>query len=132
MADATHACFTLFETGGSIPPDMLGLALRALGKTPSEEEVKEMGANGGVDEAQFKALSEGIVPPTKEEVGEAFSTFDMHGNGYMAFDDLKNVMVNLGEGLNPEEVAGMDAKCGKDADGQVNIQYFVDVLMTEF
>lgn len=72
------------------------------------------------------------VPPTKEEVGEAFSTFDMHGNGYMAFDDLKNVMVNLGEGLNPEEVAGMDAKCGKDADGQVNIQYFVDVLMTEF
>lgn len=72
--------------------------MRALGLTPSDEEVREMGASGAVDEAAFKGLVESFQSPSKEMVHEAFSTFDTHGNGYISYTELAHIMKQLGDG----------------------------------
>lgn len=50
---------------------------------------------------------------------EAFSVFDMHNNGYIGLDELKHLMSKLGEGLNPEEVEGMEKATAYDSEKQV-------------
>eukprot|EP00038_Savillea_parva_P005927 m.160704 g.160704 ORF g.160704 m.160704 type:complete len:136 (-) comp11983_c0_seq1:163-570(-) len=135
MADDYAAdCFELFDTSnsGAIGASQVGPALRALGKTPSEEEIKELLAGRqAIDLAAFNEMASQIVAPTKEEVLEAFSTFDMNSNGYIALDELKSLMKNLGEGLNEQEIAGMEKVAAADDEQQVNIRHMVDQLMQE-
>ena len=76
---------------------------------------------------EFTAECGKVTAPSSDEVLEAFSTFDMHGNGFIALDELVGVMQNLGEGLKPKELDGMKAACGADAENHVNILHFVDV-----
>mmetsp|Transcript_4270 Transcript_4270/g.10837 ORF Transcript_4270/g.10837 Transcript_4270/m.10837 type:complete len:135 (-) Transcript_4270:68-472(-) len=134
MGDYTNDCFELFDTQGSgtITAAQVGPALRALGKTPSEEELKELLAGAGnINLETFKSMADKIVAPAKEEVLEAFSTFDTNSNGYIALDELKNLMKNLGEGLNEEEISGMEKVAAADDENQVNIRHMVDQLMQE-
>ena len=45
---------------------------------------------------------------------------------------LSCVSVCRAAGLSPEQLAGMDAACAQDEDGQVNIKFFVDKLCSEY
>jgi hypothetical protein len=40
-------------------------------------------------------------------------------NSYIALDELKNLMKNLGEGLNENEIAGMEKVAAADDENQV-------------
>jgi hypothetical protein len=50
---------------------------------------------------------------------------------YIALSELKNLMKNLGEGLNDEEITGMEKVAQADDEDQVNIRHMVDQLMQE-
>ena len=56
----------------------------------------------------------------------------MHGNGYIAYPELEKIMTSLGEGMSAAEVTGMEKASGKDAENQVNIRHFVDVLHANY
>jgi len=129
LAEHCEAAFQLFQEGGGIPAAQFGNALRAVGTTPSEEDVQELldGA-GTVDLAKFKESAEAVETVDKEMCTESFSVFDTNSNGYIALPELTHLMKNLGEGLDEASLAGMATAAAADSDGQVNIRAFVDVL----
>ena len=57
---------------------------------------------------------------TDEEIKEAFRVFDKDCDGFISAEELKLVMINLGEKLTDEEVAEMIREVDVDGDGQVN------------
>lgn len=52
-------------------------------------------------------------------------------SSYISLSELKNLMKNLGEGLNDEEIQGMEKVAAADDEEQVNIRHMVDQLMQE-
>ena len=51
---------------------------------------------------------------SEEEIRETFKVFDKDGNGFISPDDLRLVMINLGEKLTDEEVEEMIREAGQD------------------
>ena len=56
----------------------------------------------------------------EQELKEAFQVFDKDGNGYISKEELRHVMINLGEKLTDDEVDEMMREADTDGDGQVN------------
>eukprot|EP00041_Stephanoeca_diplocostata_P004979 m.54208 g.54208 ORF g.54208 m.54208 type:complete len:135 (+) comp15491_c0_seq1:71-475(+) len=134
MTNYLPHCFDLFDKNGegSIPAASLGPALRALGKAPSEEQVQEMLAGASsVNLEQFTAFAGQVEEPAKDDVMEAFATFDTNNNGYIALPELKHLMKSLGEGLSDAEIQGLVKVAAADDEDQVNIRHLVDQLMQD-
>lgn len=132
LKDHCEAAFQLFQQGGGIPAADFGNALRAVGTTPSEEDIAELldGA-ASADLAKFVESAEAVEKVDKEMCSESFSVFDTNSNGYISLPELTHLMKNLGEGLSEDQLAGMSTAAAADSDGQVNIRAFVDVLFSE-
>jgi len=128
------ACFDLFDVGGTGTVDgveAIGKAYRALGYAPSEEELAEsLAGSTSIDLPKFKDMSTNFGTPQTDEVLEAFSTFDMNGNGYIALKELTHLMANLGEGLSEQHIEAMKAASEPDDEGQVNIRHFVSKILS--
>ena len=58
----------------------------------------------------------------KDEMLEAFKTFDRDGNGFINKAELRYVMVNIGEKLTDHEVEEMMREADMDGDGQLNYE----------
>ncbi|KAK3092570.1 hypothetical protein FSP39_004523 [Pinctada imbricata] len=65
-----------------------------------------------------------IMEP-KEELLDAFKTFDRDGNGFISAEELKHVMGSMGDVLSDSEVKAMIREADMDGDGQINYKgYF--------
>ncbi|KAF2287792.1 hypothetical protein GH714_002992 [Hevea brasiliensis] len=64
-----------------------------------------------------------------EELKEAFKVFDKDQDGYISPDELRHVMINLGEKLTDEELEQMIKEADLDGDGQVNYEEFVRMML---
>lgn len=89
--------------------------------------MQELCGGRTVDLATFTQLANKIDTPSHEEVLEAFSVFDTAGQGYIALGELKHLMKALGEGLSDNELKGLEAAAGADAENQVNVRHLVYV-----
>ncbi|CAL5413408.1 unnamed protein product [Camellia sinensis] len=94
-------------------------------KTEKNEEEAKLGLFG--IEKYTKGLKE---TDAEEELKEAFKVFDKDQNGYISANELRHVMINLGEKLTDEEVDQMIKEADLDGDGQVNYEEFVKMMMT--
>jgi len=130
--------FELFDkdNSGSVSAEELGAVMKALGHTPSEQELKDMinevdlDGNGEIDFNEFleMMMRKRKETPPLEELREAFKLFDMDGNGTISAFELKSVMKNLGEELSEKEVAEMIREADLDGDGEVNFDEFVKMM----
>lgn len=95
--------------------------------------ISEVDANGNgtIEFGEFLALMARKMKETdaEEELKEAFKVFDKDQNGYISANELRNVMINLGEKLTDEEVEQMIREADIDGDGQVNYEEFVRMMM---
>ncbi|CAA7399175.1 unnamed protein product [Spirodela intermedia] len=132
--------FCLFDKDGdgAITLEELATVIRSLGPTPTEEELLDMVEEADVDSSgtvDFREFLSIMAIKTKEvnaeeELDEAFKVFDKDQDGYISADELRNVMVSLGEKLTDEEVEQMIREADVDGDGQVNFDEFVRIMMT--
>ncbi|XP_052766857.1 calmodulin-beta-like, partial [Mya arenaria] len=131
--------FNLFDKDGdgTIDTKELGNAMKAMGQSPTEEELRDMIAevdadgSGSIDFNEFcammvKKMNEGTDP--EEEMREAFKVFDTDGSGTITVDELKQVMQNLGEKLTKEELDEMIREADKDGDGEIDYAEFVSMM----
>ena len=79
--------------------------------------------NGKLDFSEFLIMMANKMKDeneNKEELKQAFETFDKDGNGFITADELRHAMTNLGETLTDEEVEQMMKEADVDGDGQIN------------
>ncbi|CAF0731506.1 unnamed protein product [Adineta steineri] len=64
------------------------------------------------------------------ELRDAFRLFDRDNSGYITINELKQVMLNMGEKLNQEELEDMMREADVNRDGKLDYQEFVQKLLS--
>ena len=109
---------------------------KSLGQSPSEEELAKMvrcadtDGNGTIDFEEFACLMAHMManhesPQAQmERLQNAFSIFDSDNSGSISADEMKRVMLNLGEPVSQEDVEDIVETFDKDNDGTINLDEF--------
>ncbi|GKU85864.1 hypothetical protein SLE2022_250070 [Rubroshorea leprosula] len=130
--------FCLFDNDadGCITVEELATVIRSLDQNPTEKELQDMiteadtDGNGTIEFVEFLNLMAKKMKETdaEEELKEVFQVFDKDQDGYISANELRQVMINLGEKLSDEEVEQMIKEADLDGDGQVDYDEFVKLM----
>ncbi|KAL3578110.1 hypothetical protein D5086_019614 [Populus alba] len=118
--------FCLFDKDGDgcITVEELATVIRSLDQNPTEEELLDMISEVDSDR---NGTIERLM--RRKSLRRRFKVFDKDQNGYISANELRHVMINLGEKLTDEEVEQMIKEADLDGDGQVNYDEFVKMMM---
>lgn len=128
--------YNIFDQDGNgrISAAELGEIFLSVGQKPSQHKLQEMinevQENEDDDEITFEQFLKMVRKrmkdvDTEEELIEAFKFFDTEGTGLIQVEELKQMMLNLGETLDPEELEEVIMEADEDNDGYVNYEEFV-------
>jgi len=134
-------CFNLFDAKkqGYLEKDQLGPVLRALGKNPTEKELKEILAEIGnekIDQNRVKTLyrTKKLRSPQDQdkEMRDAFKALDKESNGKVQEAELRQILGNLGDALTSQEVNALMREVKVDANGGIDYNDFVSMLVNNY
>lgn len=130
--------FAIYDlnSDGIISTREFSLVMRALGLNPTEAELLnfihdiDTDKDGAINFEEFaNFMVDKLKPMNREEdLIEAFKVFDIEGKGYIAAEELRRVMTNLGEKLTDVEVNEMVREADIDGDGVINYVDFVKMM----
>ena len=132
--------FNLFDADGSGSIDLkeMRVAMKALGFTPSAEEVRKMVAevdadgSGSISFEEFQALmsQKAETRDPKEVIKEIFELLDLQGKGLIDLSDLQRVAAELSltEKLTKETLGKMLVLADVNGDGVVDLSDFIKTL----
>ncbi|XP_063428905.1 calmodulin-beta-like [Mytilus trossulus] len=130
--------FGLFDKdkNGQITSAELGTVMRSLGQNPTNADITEMiqevdsDGSGTINFDEFKKMMGKKMENSDpvEDLREAFKIFDKNNDGKIDPNELKKVMVNIGEKLTDEEANEMIKEADVDGDGKVNYEEFVTMM----
>ncbi|KDO48936.1 hypothetical protein CISIN_1g031616mg [Citrus sinensis] len=138
IAEFQEAFSMLDKDGdGCITFEELASAIKSLDQNPTEEELRNMinevdlDGNGTIEFLEFLKLMATKMKENEaqEELKEAFKVFDKDQDGYISPNELRHVMMNLGEKLTDEELEQMILEADSDGDGQVNYEEFARMML---
>lgn len=123
---------------GKISSSELGSIMGSLGQPTSEEELDNMICEVDGDGDGYISLNEFIELNTKgvdsdevlENLKDAFTIFDVDGNGSITAEELHMVMASLGEECSIVECQKMIGGIDSDGDGMINFEEFRMMMMT--
>ncbi|KAI4357551.1 hypothetical protein L6164_001491 [Bauhinia variegata] len=139
LAAELEQVFKKFDVNGDgkISASELGSIMASLGEPTSEEEL--IGIIKGVDSDGDGCinLDEFIELHTKdvdsnevmENLKDAFSVFDIDGNGSITAEELQKVMKNLGDECSVAECRKMISGVDSDGDGMIDFEEFKVMMM---
>ncbi|CAF3881542.1 unnamed protein product, partial [Rotaria sordida] len=132
--------FDLFDKNGdgNIDANEIGQVMRSLGLNPTNKEITDLIAEVDKNGNQRLDFQEFIAFMNKHwherdqeaELREAFRLFDRDNSGYITINELKQVMLNMGEKLNQEELEDMMREADVNKDGKLDYQEFVQKLLS--
>ena len=67
----------------------------------------------------------------EEELMEAFKVFDKDGNGRLEANELKHIMLTLGERLSDEEIEEMINEADSKGQGYIDYKDFVKLMLSK-
>ncbi|XP_033736480.1 calmodulin-beta-like [Pecten maximus] len=130
--------FHLFDKDGDgrITADELTTVLRSIERDVSKKELQaqvnkimrdgDKDKNGTIDFEEFQACMEsrmGHQSPLKK-IKDAFHVFDCDGDGFIERDELKSVMLKLGDELTDTQVDSMIKDADLDGNGKIDFEEF--------
>ncbi|KAM3147209.1 EF-hand domain [Paramecium bursaria] len=130
--------FALFDKDGdgTITIKELGMVMRSLGINPTYKDLKEMirevdfDGNGMIDFNEFLSLMAKKLRDTdlEEEYITAFKIFDQDGDGTLSAQELKHVLINMGEKVSDQDVNDLIKEFDSDKDGYITLEEFIKLL----
>ena len=132
--------FEMFDKDkdGTITAKELANVMETLtGEKPSLNEINSMikevdlNSDGKIELEEFITLMMKNSPDTQqeEEVINAFRVFDKEGNGLIQTDELKHIMMTIGDKMTEDEADEMIHEADIDGDGTINYEEFVRMMM---
>ncbi|CAJ1932650.1 unnamed protein product [Sphenostylis stenocarpa] len=139
LSEELEYVFRKFDANGDgrISCSELGSMMKCLGQQATEEEVSRMiqdvdsDGDGHINLQEFIELNTKGVDPDEvlENLKEAFSIFDIDGNGSITAEELHMVMASLGDECSIDECRKMIAGVDGDGNGMINFEEF-KIMMT--
>lgn len=136
--DLEHV-FRKFDVNGDgkISSSELGSIMGSLGQPATDEELNEMirevdaDGDGYINLDEFIELNTKDIDPNEvlENLKDAFSVFDLDGNGSITAEELHNVMASLGEECSLVECKKMIDGVDNDGDGMINFEEFKVMML---
>lgn len=136
--DLEHV-FRKFDVNGDgkISSSELGSIMGSLGQPATEEELNDMIHEVDADGDGYINLEEFIELNTKDidsnevlvNLKDAFSVFDLDGNGSITAEELHNVMASLGEECSLVECRKMIGGVDSDGDGMIDFDEFKMMML---
>ena len=122
---------------GNVTLVELANILKSINISSSDEEIKEIIMElelEGNDEINFENFVSIVNRRDKdvdneEEVIKAFKFFDKEGNGLININELKNIMLSVGNNISEEELNDMLKEADIDMDGYINYEEFIRSLL---
>jgi calmodulin len=137
--------FDLFDEdrGGSISIEELSYVFRSIGYNPSIDELREMLKDDDRDDEEngekkmeifFPEFLKLIIHKSKDdefkrELIEAFKLLDKDGHGLINVTELKELMLQFGETLSPEELETLLREADDDNDGYIEYEILIDKIV---
>ena len=132
--------FEMFDKDkdGTISAKELANVMETLiGQKPSMDEINSMikevdlNSDGKIELEEFITLMMKNNPDSQqeEEVINAFRVFDKEGNGLIQTDELKHIMMTIGDKMTEAEADEMIHEADIDDDGVINYEEFVRMMM---
>lgn len=134
--------FSLFDRDGDglVRTDQLGTMVRAVGRNPTEANIKELcqsidpSQQGQINFEQFLQALQAIpvvnAQRLEKELMEAFRIFDKEGKGTIATAELRHIMTSMGERLNEQEADELMREADPEQKGIVDYGKFVKKMMS--
>ena len=105
------------------------------GQNPTDEELEEMiriadaDGTGDIDFAEFVTLMAHRIADEKSEetLRAAFSVFDTSGDGFINAEEMRRIMMHMGEPVTLEDVEQVIRKVDKNGDGAIDYDEFTKV-----
>ncbi|CAJ1936789.1 unnamed protein product [Sphenostylis stenocarpa] len=139
LAGELEQVFKKFDVNGDgkISASELRSIMGSLGQAATEQEVDNMIREVDGDGDGCISLQEFIELNTKgvdsdevlENLKDAFSVFDIDGNGFITADELNTVMQSLGEECSLAECRRMIGGVDSDGDGNIDFEEFRVMMM---
>ena len=122
---------------GKISSSELGAIMGSLGQPSTEDELEKMIKEVDADGDGFIDLSEFIELNTKgvdsnevlENLKDAFSVYDIDGNGSISAEELHEVLRSLGDDCSIAECRKMISGVDCDGDGMISFEEFKLMMM---
>eukprot|EP01110_Echinostelium_bisporum_P004496 TRINITY_DN2104_c0_g1_i1.p1 TRINITY_DN2104_c0_g1~~TRINITY_DN2104_c0_g1_i1.p1 ORF type:complete len:148 (+),score=73.32 TRINITY_DN2104_c0_g1_i1:65-508(+) len=138
--DQINECFAIFDkdNDGKVSVEDLGNCLRALGKNPTNAEIKAIKDELGGKEFDLNTLKTVYRKPIKtpheqsKEMLDAFKALDKDGNGMIQEAELRQLLLNLGDSLTTPEVEELMKEVSVSSDGGINYDSFVDMIVNGY
>ena len=134
--------FKIFDRNndGQITQDELKLLLNNIGQKPSDSEIQDMineidiDGDGKINFDNFITLMEKKLRDhdDEEELIETFKVFDKDGIGFITFNNLKDVIKNLGLNYSDDEIMEMIKECDLDKDMMINYDEFTKMVLDKY
>ena len=124
---------------GNVNSLELANILKAINISIPDEEIKEimteidLERNGEINYEEFISIlnrREKDVD-TEEELLKAFKVFDKEGNGLININELKHIMLTVGNNLSESEINDMLTEADTDMDGYINYEEFIRSIVAK-
>ena len=133
--------FELFDLNknGKITHKELKKIMQGLGQNPTEVEidelVKEIDADGDgqIDFDEFLAMltRKANTNQIEDDIEKAFKVFDKGNRKKIGINELREIMLGLGEDLTDEQLNIMIKEIDSDNDGYVTLDDFKKVMLSD-
>ena len=133
--------FKLHSNGenGYINKNDLVTIFKSINIDASDEEIKEIIKQLDLEEKKEINYDEFLSiinqrekdVDEQEEVLKAFKVFDKDGNGLININELKDIMLSIGNNWDENEINEMFADADYDNDGYINYEVFVRTMMSK-
>ena len=118
---------------GTISTKELGVVMRTLGQNPTEAELADLIAeidqdgNGEIDFDEFLHLVSKKMKDSdiQDKSLEAFKIFDRKNKGVIHINEIKNILMNMGEKMPASEVEMLIKDLELNAQGELDYNAFL-------